>query len=379
MALSLIIRSLLPTKTGCAAMMVPRIFGEQIYDNYKSQGLVNYVQNRGAARKGKRIQRAREARLRANKRRLLEAQNPKPKKAFKKNVRVDTSQFKFQSERQLDLTLPPPPEDDVYFMEKFKRRRFSLEEILEYHRQAVHPDVSNEPDALVSATIELNLKMKIKKKKYVEVINSTTCYPNLFQYQTKPRKIVALCKNEMDQIAAREAGAIVVGSSDVANLLKTNQLTQRDFDHIVCHEDFLVEFAAVKGMKNSGYFPTRQRGNFGNNIVELVKFFKDGIDYSLRKTQEEPSYGFIDCYFGRLNMSDEQLNENLKTLFESINRFKPLNLADGKQFFERVTITTPATEEMFLLKFWDILDEYKDPEVLKLEEEEEEKKSEASN
>lgn len=348
-----------------------RILAAQPYEDQSNYGLVNYIQNRGAARKGKRIQRAREARLRANKRRLLEAQNPKPKKQARKHVKVDKQQFRFFTERQLDSTLPNPPEDDVYFNEgKFRRKRYSFDEIIKFHKQIVHPDVLNQPDALVTATIELNLKMKIKKKKYIEHIDSTVCYPHVFQYDIRPRKIIALCTKEEDQAAAKDAGAIMAGSADIAQLLKTGQITTRDFDYLVCQTEYLVDFATVKGMKGQPYFPSKQRGNYGDNIVELVKYFKNGVDYSLRKSEDDQSYGFIDCYFGKLNMTNDQLRENLITLFNSINRFRPLNLADEKQFYERVTITTPASDEMFLLRFWELTDDYEDPDVLAVEEEE---------
>lgn len=335
--------------------------------------LVNYLQNRGAARKGKRIERARLARINANKRRLAEASNPKQKKQLKRNIKLDKSLFRFMNERQLDLTLPEHPEDDVYFADNFRKKRYSFDEIIEFHKQAVHPDVYNCPDALVNATIELNLKMKIKKKKFIENISSTVCYPHYFQYQIKPRKIIALCKNPEDQEAARKAGAITAGALDVATLLKSNQLTQRDFDHIVCHTDFLVEFSTIKGMKSQPYFPSKQRGNFGDNIVELVNHFRNGLDYNLKKTEEEPEFGYIECSFGKLSMTNAELRENLTVLFNSINRFKPLNLADNKQFFQRVLITTPSTQETFILKFWELIDEYVNPDTI-LEEDDLEKK-----
>uniref|UniRef100_A0A6G1SKR8 Uncharacterized protein n=1 Tax=Aceria tosichella TaxID=561515 RepID=A0A6G1SKR8_9ACAR len=168
MVLNLIARSLLQPAFRANGLASPysaigamsaRLQG--VFDDKTNQWpLINYVQNRGAARKGKRIQRAREARLRAAKRRLLEAQNPKTKNK-KKAVKIDPTQLRFQTERELDLTLPDIPADDVFFMEKFRRKRFSLEEILEFHRQAVHPDVLNKPDALVQATIELNFVVKL--------------------------------------------------------------------------------------------------------------------------------------------------------------------------------------------------------------------------
>lgn len=379
MVLNLLVRSALQSATSKVSLLsraaiVPRPIGcgtdlcdDHIYQPIigGANALINLVQTRGAARKGKRIERARQARLRAAIRRQQERQNPKPDKK-KRRVNIDQTQYRFNTIRQYDTSRPEPPQDDVYFMEKFRPRRFSFDEILEFHRQAVHPDVFNQPDALVSATVELNLKMKIKKKKYIEKIESTLCYPNLFKHSIKPRKIVALCPKPEDQEAAKEAGAITVGAMDIAQQLKSKQLTERDFDHLVCHTSFLTDFALVKTMRNQPYFPTKARGNFGENMAELVKFFKDGIDYSLMKIPDEPDYGFIECYFGRLDMTNDQLRENLLELFRSINRFKPLNLADDKQFFQRVTITTPATEEVFLFKFWELIDEYRDPDSSEL-------------
>lgn len=335
---------------------------------FKSVNLINFTQYRGAARKGIRIKRARDARLRAQKRRLLEAQQPKQKKVYGSSVKIDKKQLRLFGERDLESSLLDIPVDNVYFFEKYKQPKYSFEECIQFHRQVCHPDVLNVPSSLVEATIELNLKMKIKKKRYIETINSTVCFPNVFKYQMRPRKIVAISKDEDQQVNAKNAGAIISGGMDIVQMLKTKQLTQRDFDHLVCHKDILLDFSNVKGMKGSTYFPTSQRGNFGEDMAYLVRYFKDGIDYSLKKQPDEPSYGIISCYFGKLDMTNEQLKNNLLTLFNSVNRFKPLNLEDGKQFFQRVIISTPVSDELFNMKFWEIFEEYVDPDTIGEEE-----------
>lgn len=377
--MSIVMKSLLPFRQTALLSPVPAIANKlqsvERHEDQSNQSLVNYIQTRGAARKYKRLERMRQLKARASQRRIAEAQNPKPKKQREFGVKVDQFQYRFLNERAQDAVLPPAPVDDVYFFEKYRKKRFSIEEILDLHRQIAHPDVLNQPDSLVTATIELNLKMKIKKKRYIEKIASTVGYPHPFSYQIRPRKIIALCKNEADQVAAKEAGAIMAGSLDIAQQLKSKQLTQRDFDHLVCHTDFLLEFSAVKGMKALSCFPSKQRGNFGDDIVSLVKTFISGVDYELKKNEDNPAFGTIDCHFGRLNMTNEQLRENLIALFDSVNRFKPLNLADNKQFFERVAITTPISRELFLLKFWDLSDDYEDPDALAEKAEEEESQS----
>jgi len=306
---------------------------------------------------------------------LLEAQQPKKTRTTR--VKVDKSQFRLLEAGRQDSILPEIPEDNVFFVDKFRRKRFSFEEAIEFHKQVVHPDVLNVPGALVTANIELNLKMKLKKKKYIEKIDSTLCYPHPFTTTIRPRKIVALSKSVEDQEKAREAGALVSGGLDVVDLLKKGQLTQRDFDHIVCKTEFLLDFAAVKGMKGASFFPSKSRGNFGDDIVELVRYFKNGVDYSLKKSEDTPESGVIECHFGTLDMTMDQLRENLLALFDSINRFKPLNLVDHKQFFESVGLTTPETEELFLIRFWELYPEYQDPKVLAAEAEQENSAAEA--
>lgn len=347
-----------------AATVAQHVLGKQIYDSQASSDLVNYTQTRGAARKGKRILRNRLNRLNAARKRLESAKNQAKRDVLKASLKLDSETLRFVSERDMDAKLPQPPQDNVYFFEKYRKTRFSFEDIIDFHRQVAHPDVTNRPDALITAIVELNLKMKLKKKRYIDRIESTVCYPNTFQYQLRPRKIVALCKDVELQQKALAAGAFMVGSADIAQLLKSSQLTQRDFDHLVVHNDFLEDFAAVKTMKAQPYFPTKARGNFGDNIEELVRIFKDGVDYSLKKHLDEKAFGTISCYLGRMDMTTEQLKENIVALFASINRFKPMNLADDKQFFERVLITSEVSKEIFALKYWDLIDDYKDPDAI---------------
>lgn len=337
-------------------------------------GLNGFVQTRGAARKGKRIKAAMEARKKASARREEEKSNPKKKRTQQNIVKVDKGQLRFLDEYSRD-SLPMPPQDDVYFMESFRKPRFSFEECIEFHRQAVHPTVLNLPDSIVEARIELNLKLKQKKKKYIERFASTLCYPYFFTSTLRPRKIIALSKDDIDQVEAKKAGAFISGGMDLINLLKTSQITYRDFDYLVCHNNILLDLANTKGMRGSSFFPSNQRGNFGDDVVALVKFFKNGLDYELVKEEQNKSIGCVDCAFGRLDMPIEHLRENMIEFMKSVNRFKPVNMADDLQFFNRVLIKTPSTNEMFVMKFWELMDDYVDPDQLQKVEEIEESQS----
>lgn len=350
--------------TNIAVCAVPKIFGEQTYGSNKNQSLINYTQSRGAARKGIRIQRSRENRLKAAKRRLLEAQFPKKKKIFETENKIDKFLVKLFNERTLDEKLPEAPIDDVYFYREFKKPRIPFEECIEFYKQLVHEDVLNQKNSLIQATFDLYCKMKVKKKKYIETIETTVCFPHTFKYQMKSRSIIAMCKDEEQQVAARKAGASLVGGLDIGILLKTKQLTQRDFDYIVCHTDLLLDFSSIKGMKGSPFFPTKQRGNFGNDMPGLVSYFLNGIDYSLKKNPNDQTHGLITCYFGNLGMTNKQLKENFQTLTDSILRFEPSTLESGYEFIQRVMISIPSNDQLLIIDHRPFLQEEESDESI---------------
>jgi len=192
-------------------------------------------------------------------------------------------------------------------------------DIIEMHRETHHPSMINEPNAMIEATIELDLRLK-KKNRYLDAFKGIISFPNGFDYSVN-RKIIAICKKEEDQKAAKEAGADVVGGSDIIRMLQVGDLNISNFDDLICHGDMLIELAAIRGVL-MGVFPSKQRGNLGFDMKKLVTHFVKGIDYKCVKDEFELDFGWVRVPFGRLNMSGEELEQNFKFLLSNIEKHK---------------------------------------------------------
>lgn len=216
--------------------------------------------------------------------------------------------------------------DNVYLTSLYQTASHSLEEIIEMHRETHDASMFNEPDALVEIKVELDMKQK-KKNKYLNPFKTCVLYPHLFGYTTSKR-IVALCKKETDRTIADQEGAYLVGAADIVKQLKKGELGVKDFDHLICHADMLVELADVRGLLGRD-FPSKQNSSLGTDIKKMMDHFKRAIIFESERDPFELDFGCLQTYFGRLNMSFLELQKNLETLFEHIETFKPIG-APGK-------------------------------------------------
>lgn len=241
--------------------------------------------------------------------------------------RLNAVSKKFNDENRKDLD---EIVDNVFIMEHYKERKLSILDALNFLRETHQPGIYDEPNALVQAKVELDLRTK-KKTKFLETFWSIISFANHFEHGSK-RKVVAICKSKEDQEAAKNAGAEIVGSTDIIQMLKAGELSMENFDELVCHGDMLIELAAIK-KDIAYYFPTKQRGNIGFDMARLVNHFVNGFEYKLIKDDIEPDYGFVQLPFGRLGQSNQELEENIETVLSSIEQNKPPG-APGKSDFQ---------------------------------------------
>lgn len=270
-----------------------------------------------AKRKGFRIKKDRENKAKARERRLTqEVKQP----WMPVTLRLDQNILKLGSRRFSDKHKRPLPVDNVFFTEEFKQLSYSFEDAINFHREVLHPTIMNQPEALVSARIELNTRLK-KKTRHQPPFSSMYLHPHLYDFQ-RLRRIVAICPNEQIAEQARNEGAILAGGADVIKMLKERKFTEIDFDFIVCHTDMLIPLADVRNVIKD-HFPSKQLGNFGGDIPKLVRKFSDGVHYESVRDRYEPDYGWVVQHFGRLNMSTDQLRDNFLALLDEIHKYKP--------------------------------------------------------
>ena len=222
--------------------------------------------------------------------------------------------------RYTDIGKIDLPKDDVFFLENTKEITYSVEEAIDLHREVLDKTILNEPDALLFARIELNMRLK-KRTKFINEIRGVHLYPNDYFFK-RTNRVVAICRNDEEADMCREAGATLSGHKDILKIIKSKELMEVDYDFIICHNEMLLQLAESRKFLGDR-FPGTYLNNFGGDMAKLVNRFVNGLSYKTEADLIERDYGWLEPHFGRANMPNEQLKENLVGILAEIQKHKP--------------------------------------------------------
>ena len=104
--------------------------------------------------------------------------------------------------------------DSVYFAKDFAYKRHTIAEAVENLKQICHPTVYNDPESLIFAKIELDLR-GTKKDRYVDEFNKTVPIVKTYERNMPDRRVVCFVPNEELRIAALQEGAIMAGGQEL--------------------------------------------------------------------------------------------------------------------------------------------------------------------
>ena len=115
---------------------------------------------------------------------------------------------------------------------------------------------------------------------------------------------------------AKSAGADVVGNAELITAIEKGDI---DFDILVTTADQMRNLAKVaKQLGPKWLMPSPKAGTVSANISKTVDELKKGrVEYKLDKT------GNVHVAVGKLNFSDEQLEENVTSILKSMEENKP--------------------------------------------------------
>ena len=142
---------------------------------------------------------------------------------------------------------------------------------------------------------------------------------------------VAVIANEDKQNDAKNSGADLVGSED---LIETIAKSKIDFDILIATPDMMPKLGKVaKILGPKGLMPNPKLGTVTNEISQSVKDAKSGqVKFKNDKS------GIVHAGVGKIDFSDEDLLENIKTFYSSISKSKP-DAVKGS-FIKKVTIAS---------------------------------------
>ncbi len=176
-------------------------------------------------------------------------------------------------------------------------------------------------------TVDLSVKLGIDPRKSDQNVRGIT---NLPHGTGKVRKVAVLARGDL-AAAAEAAGADTVGGDD---LITQIQGGWRDFDILLATEEMAPQIGKI-GRMLGPRTPNKRNGTVTNNIAAAVREIKGATRVEYRADKA----GVVNMAIGKVNFTDEQLQENFRAALNALIKAKPSS-AKGRYV---QTITVSAT------------------------------------
>ena len=187
--------------------------------------------------------------------------------------------------------------------------------------------VKERAKAKFDETIEMAFNLGIDPKHADQNVRGVISLPH---GTGKSVRVAVFAKGEKAE-AAKKAGADIVGADDLAEKVQAGQM---DFDRVIASPDMMVLVGKLgKVLGPRGLMPNPKLGTVTNDVAEAVKAAKGGqVEYRAQKE------GIVHAGVGKASFSEQALVENVKALFNAINRAKPAG-AKGT-YMKKVSISS---------------------------------------
>nr|XP_045625040.1 uncharacterized protein LOC123774614 [Procambarus clarkii] len=213
------------------------------------------------------------------------------------------------------------PIDNVWFARYYRWQTFSVRDAITMHRETHHETQIGLPDAYINAYIELNMSTD-KKNRYVDNFFSVVQLPHEFESEQQ-RTVLAISRNKKVIEKAWEMGVTYAAGVEIIKQVQNGEVSLQDYQHFIAEIDTLPELVAIRGLMRRR-FPSIKDGTACTDIIPIIERFMKGVEYRTAVNKYHPDFATIEATFGRLSMTDEQLEENLATLLRDIENHKSL-------------------------------------------------------
>ena len=176
-------------------------------------------------------------------------------------------------------------------------------------------------------TLEVAINLSIDTKKTDQNIRGMLSLP---KGTGKNIRVAVMAKGDKAN-EAKDAGAELVGDSDLADKISSGKI---DFDLLIATPDMtpsIGKIAKILGPK--GLMPNPKLGTVTQDIKTAVTNAKAGqVKFKNDKA------GIVQAGIGKLSFNEQDLIENLKAFYSSINKSKPD--AVKAAFIKKITIAS---------------------------------------
>ncbi|MCX5862536.1 MAG: 50S ribosomal protein L1 [Deltaproteobacteria bacterium] len=198
---------------------------------------------------------------------------------------------------------------------KDKRKKASREQIdrlKKYSLQEGLQTILSVSYAKFDESVDVAVNLGVDPRHADQMVRGTCVLPN---GTGKTVRVLVFAKGEKEK-EARDAGADHVGAEDLAKRIQEGWL---DFDKAVATPDMMGVVGKLgKILGPRGMMPNPKVGTVTFDVARAVTELKGGkVEFRVEKA------GIVHVPVGRVSFGAEKLEENFKSLIESIMRLKP--------------------------------------------------------
>ena len=161
-------------------------------------------------------------------------------------------------------------------------------------------------------TIEISLNLCVDPKQADQMVRGVVSLP---AGTGKDVKVAVFARDSKAQ-EAKDAGADIVGSDDLAESVKSGKF---EFDRVISTPDMMALVGQLgKILGPRGLMPNPKLGTVTDNVADAVKSIKGGsVEYRVEKA------GIIHAGIGKADFTEEAIRSNVKAIVKAIQNAKP--------------------------------------------------------